>query len=670
MNEEKQELSIALEILVATLAATSYLLTFWISRSLITSNTDLRGFILSSLHSYEAQQFLPGATADFQRSLGISENPVGLIFDWPWLLAFSVPVEYFQAVFAGITCMSLYLAVNVLGVRLNVPSLQRQIAGFVLPILMFIPGPVKWNTVAVYTASFGWTVSTLTISLVLMSSAHRRTRIINILVGFAAGMFTFWANISYLPMTLPTILIGAGFILWRTFDRIPIRQFVTFAAALLSAALLVLPLFVGVYLYGVWAIPEIAVQENIDTISSWSDVVRTLILFPGLDKLPLFSSWLGSPTPRIVAVLMLLLAIRHSWKSGQRSSAVLGLVALGVFVVYALAYSISAWFLSREIGLTPSYVEIVAYPIWLLLMVNFVLGSRRFQREVPQAILRVLPIVIILMWGAQWVARNHSLRSESAEYPVIRSETTRRLSSLMSEALSEGDFPRVIILQDQFPEDRAPEGFRIRRASDFSYSFLLELQAANIPVLNAYSHMISPRTFSLTNELFTDGRPTWRQFSLYDKPNVDRMSDFGVRYVLSEFQVFDSRLKLISVEPFKAYGLYPTEKSAYLYEVVNQEGDSQAVLKYEFEEDELLISGFSSKRRSISIPIEFSRCLTLSNTNGTSIPNMKRGNHGLVNFTFQGNLDVRLRYENSIFQWRNCRILDYLDFRRQQSTPP
>lgn len=670
MNEEKQKLSIALELLVAALAATSYLLIFWISRSLITSNTDLRGFILSSLHSYEAQQFLPGATADFQRSLGISENPVGLFFDWPWLLANSLPAEYFQATFGGLTCMSLYFAVNLLGARLNTPAFERQIAGFVLPILMFIPGPIRLNSIALYTASFGWTVSALTISLVMMSSAPRRTQAINVLLGFAFGMFVFWANISYLPMTLPTILIGTGFILWKTSVRTSRRRVAVFAMGVLSAALLVLPLFIGVYLYGVWAIPDIAVQENIDTIRSWSDVVRTLILFPGLDKLPLISTWLGSPTPRIVAVLMLLLAIRHSWKFGQRNLAVLGLVALGVFVVYALAYSTSAWILSREIGLTPSYVEIVAYPIWLLLMVNLVLGSRNFQKEIPQAILRVWPIVIILMWGAQWVARNHSLRSESAEYPVIQSETTRRLSSLTSEDLSKGDFPRVIILQDQFPDERVSEGFRIRRASDFSYSFLLELQAANVPVLNAYSHMISPRAFSLTNELFTDGRPTWRQFSLYDKPNVDKMSDFGVRYVLSEFQVVDSQLELISVEPFKAYGLYPTEKSAYLYRVVNQEGNSQPLWKYEFEGDELLISGFSLERKSVSIPIEFSRCLTLSHPSGTSIQNIERGNYGLVKLTFQGNLDVRLRYENSIFQWKNCRVLDYLDFRRQQSTPP
>ncbi|GDX13902.1 hypothetical protein LBMAG03_00010 [Actinomycetes bacterium] len=240
----------------------------------------------------------------------------------------------------------------------------------------------------------------------------------------------------------------------------------------------------------------------------------------------------------------------------------------------------------------------------------------------------------------------------------------------MSNVLGNGEFARVIIVQDQFPEERSAEGFRIRRASDFSYTFLLELQAANIPVLNAYSHMISPRTFALTNELFSDGRPSWRQFSLYDKPNINKMTELGIRYVLSEYQITSSQLKLISVEPFTAYGLSPTEKSAYLYEVAERESYSQSMFQYEFKGDELLISGYSLNRRSVSIPIEFSRCLTLSSPSGMSSPDINRGNYGLVNLTFQGKLDVRLRYENSMFQWRNCRILDYLDFRRQQSTPP
>lgn len=670
MSRASQKLSIPSDALVAALAATSYLLVFWISKSLITTNSDFRGFILSSLHSREAAQFLPGATADFQRSLGISEYPVGLVFDWPWLLATSVPTRYLQIVFAGTTCMSLYLAVNLLGARLEMPPFQRQIAGFILPILMFVPGPIMWNSVALYTASFGWTVSTLTISLVVMSRANHRTWAINVLLGFTAGVFVFWANSSYLPMTLPTVLIGTGFCVLSQIAKESRAKCAVFGLAMLCSAFLVLPLFIGTYLFGVWSIPDIAVQENIDSIRSWRDVAWSLLLFPGLEGLPFIGHSVGAKLVRSLAMLLLLFSILQTWRSGRHRLATLGLTSFGSFEVYAILYSVTAKLLSREMGLDPSYLEIIAYPLWLILVINCILGFPIFLRVCPEAALRTLPVVLILLWGFQWTVRNNSVRVQPAEYPILQSETTQQLSSLTSENLSEGDFPRVIILQDQFPDERATEGFRIRRASDFSYSFLLELQAANVPVLNAYSHMISPRAFSLTNELFTDGRPTWRQFSLYDTPNVDKMSDLGIRYVLSEVEVIDSKLKLTSVEPFKAYGLFPTEKSAYLYEVAKREDNPQPVLKYEFEGDELLISGFSSKRKSVSIPIEFSRCLTLSNPSGTSVPNIERGNYGLVNITFQGNLDVRLRYENSIFQWRNCRILDYLDFRRQQSTPP
>lgn len=670
MSRASQKLPIPSDVPVAALAAASYLLVFWISKSLITTNSDFRGFILSSLHSRDAEQFLPGATADFQRSLGISEYPVGLVFDWPWLLATSVPPEYFQSVFAGITCMSLYLAVNLLGARLEIPPFQRQIAGFILPILMFVPGPFMWNSIALYTASFGWTVSVLTIALVVMSRANQRTRAINSLLGLAAGTFVFWGNSSYLPMTLPTVLAGIGFCVWSQIAKESKVKCAAFGLAMLCSALFVLPLFIGTYLFGVWSIPDIAVQENIDSITSWSDVAWSMLLFPGLESLPFISNSAGVKLVRLLAMLLLLFSILQTWRSGRHRLATLGLISFGSFEVYAILYSVTAKLLSREMGLDPSYLEIIGYPLWLLLVVNRIIEFRKFHGMFPDAVLGALPVIIILIWGLQWTFQNYSVRAQPAEYPILQSDTTRELISLTSEDLSEGDFSRVIILQNQFPDERATEGFRIRRASDFSYSFVLELQAANVPVLNAYSHMISPRAFTLTNELFTDGRPTWRQFSLYDKPNVDKMSDMGIRYVLSEVQVTDSQLKLISAKPFKAYGLFPTDKSAYLYEVVKRESHSQPILRYEFEGDEILISGFSSKRKSVSIPIEFSRCLTLSNPSGTSIPNIERGNYGLVNLTFQGDLDVRLRYENSIFQWRNCRILDYLDFRRQHSTQP
>jgi hypothetical protein len=656
----------AIDVSVLTVATVVYGIVFTISKSLILDTTDFKGFVLSSLHSREAGQWLPGATADFQRSLGISEYPVGLVFDFPWLLATSVPATYLQAVFAVSTCISLYVAINLMGYRIQVPPFQRQLAGFLLPLLMFIPGPVKWNSISIYTASFAWTVSVLTIALVALSTAPRWRRTAVIPMGLVAGMFVFWGNISYLPMTLPTVLIGAGFILCQSPDQKAKTKVAVFLVAMLSTALLVIPLFTGVYLFGVWSVPDIAVQENIDIISTWRDVIESLVLFPGLGKLPLISELIGNLFPRILAMLALLLAIFNSWRTGRRRAAILGLLSLGTFEIYALFYALCAKLLSRELGLTPSYIEIVAYPIWLLLIVHLFLGHQKLREGLPRAFLKLLPLAVVVLWGSQWVIRNNHLRSELAQFPILQSDTTRQLISLTSDDLQAGLFPRVIILQDRFPAERAPEGFRIRRASDFSYSFLLELQSANIPVLNAYSHMISPNTFAITHEAFTDGRPSWRQFSLYDRPNVDMFSDFGIRYVLSEFPVNEKGLRLLSAKPFKAYGLFPTDRLAYLYEVATQESLSASILKYEFKGNQLLVSGFSSERISVSVPIEFSRCLIVSSPTGSLDPIVQRRRNGLIDLTFQGNLDIRLHYENSIFQWRNCRILDYMDFRRQE----
>jgi hypothetical protein len=487
-------------------------------------------------------------------------------------------------------------------------------------------------------------------------------------MGLVAGMFVFWGNISYLPMTLPTVVLGAGFILQQTKNPKARINVTVFAVSMLSSALLILPIFAGVYFFGVWSIPDIAVSENIDMTSTWRDVIESLVLFPGLGKLPLISELTGNLLPRFFAMLVLLLAIFYSWKVGRRGAAILGLCALGTFEIYALFYALCAKLLSRELGLTPGYIEIIAYPIWLLLIVHLFLGHQKLHTVLPRAFLQLLSLVLMLLWGSQWVIRNHSLRTDPAQYPILQSGITRQLISLTRDDLGMGSFPRVIILQDRFPAERAPEGFRIRRASDFSYSFLLELHSANVPVLNAYSHMISPNTFAITHEAFTDGRPSWRQFSLYDKPNVGEFSDFGIRYVLSEFPIETKGLTLLSAEPFEPFGIYTTDKFAYLYEVAIQESQSTQILKYEFNEDQLLISGFSSERISVSVPIEFSRCLTVSSPTGSKDPIVRRGHDGLIDLTFQGNLDIRLRYENSIFQWRNCRILDFIDFQRQRSS--
>jgi hypothetical protein len=658
---------VSVEIGVAALAAAAYTTVFAISKSFIIDNSDFKTFLLSAVHAREAHQLLPGATADFQRSLGISEYPVSLLFDLPWLLATSVPVTMLQIAFGVSTCLSLYIAVNALGGYAGLAAPVRQVAGFTLPILMFLPGPIKWNSVATYTASFGWTVSTLTIALTLLVMSPRWPLKASVPLGAICGGFVFWGNVHYLPMTLPPVLLATIFAIWAQRHRNDRIATVSFAASMLVPALAVLPLFLGIYLFGVWAIPEIAVQENIDQIIAWPDLPRAILPFPGLSNFPILSQFAGGTWLRISALVALLVSIRHAYHHGQRRLAQLAMYALGLFFAYATTYFVAAKLLRREIGLTPSYIEIIAYPVWLLLVVSLCFAVSTALVRIPNNILKVVPVIIIVFWGTQWVLRNTAVHLQPREYPILLSETTRELQQLTAEDRNQGVLSRVIILQEQFSSERLAEEFRIRRATDFSYSFLLELQGTNVPVLNAYSHMISPHTFRLTNQLFSDGRPSWRQFSLYDKFNPAAPSALGIRYVLSEYAIEDSRLTPLSAHPFLAYRLFPTGRQAFLYRITPQSETSDISLQYWFEKDRLRITASSTEPRSLVVPIEFSRCLTFDSQDGAQPTIAREKSLGLTSVTFSGDLNLIVRYENSILQWQNCRIRDYLDFRKQSS---
>jgi hypothetical protein len=657
----------SVEIGVAALAAAAYTTVFTISKSFIIDNSDFKTFLLSAVHAREAHQLLPGATADFQRSLGISEYPVSLLFDLPWLLATSVPVNMLQIAFGVSTCLSLYLAVNALGGYAGFAAPVRQVAGFTLPILMFLPGPIKWNSVATYTASFGWTVSTLTIALTLLVMSPRWLLKASVPLGAICGGFVFWSNVAYLPMTLPPVLLATIFAIWARRHHSDRIATISFAASMLAPALAVLPLFLGTYLFGVWAIPEIAVQENIDQIMAWTDLPRVILPFPGLSNFPVLSQFVSGTWLRISALVVLGVSIRHAYYHGQRRMAQLAMYALAIFFAYATTYFVAAKLLRREIGLTPSYIEIIAYPVWLLLVVSLCFAVSTTLVRIPNNILKMVPVIIIVFWGAQWVLRNTAVHLQPREYPILLSETTHELQQLTAEDRNQGVLSRVIILQEQFSSERLAEEFRIRRATDFSYSFLLELQGANVPVLNAYSHMISPHTFRLTNQLFSDGRPSWRQFSLYDKFNPEAPSALGIRYVLSEYAIEDARLTPLSAHPFVAYRLFPTGRQAFLYRVSPQSEASDIFLQYGLEKDRLRITASSTEPRSLVVPIEFSRCLTFDSQDGAQPIIAREDSLGLTSVTFSGDLNLIMRYENSVFQWKNCRIRDYLDFRKHSS---
>lgn len=654
------------EILTAGLAALIYAIPLHISKPQLFGVTDLRNFVINVVRSRDAGAFVIGASGDFSRSLGISNYPIALFFDIPWLLATSVPPHLAQVVFGVATCISLYVAVNVLGHLGKVEVPARRIAGFALPILMLLPGPVEWNSVARYTASFGWTVATLTIALTIFVLRSHTAGWKSSIQTFLLGCLIFWANMSYLPMTLPVTLLAICFGWIELRRSVGLRCYLRHAVSILLPAILVLPLFIGIYLFGVWAIPEVAVQENIDQFTSWSDLGVSLLLFPSLSNTPLslffFSGRWFSSAMTIILIVSIWIGDRRKTSRLSR----LGAWSLVSLSVYTIVYYLVARFANREIGLDPKYVEIVAYPVWILLIANLVLVTKTSFSRTSRPIAAVLPIVVMLLWGTQWAIRNTDIRFQPPEYPVRLSNTSLQLQELVATDQESGIFSRVIIVQEQHSGERIGEGSRIRRSTDFTETFYLELSYLKVPILNAYSHLISPRTFAKTNERFGDGRPSWRQYSLYDTVDVPALVPFGVKYVLSEVPITDPGLELLSADQYLAFGLFPTESPAYLYRVTLPNSLRNPVVHYSLSGRGLRVQGQVTQPTSLTIPVEYSHCLSIQSASATSVGALTKNSNYLIQLTVNGSFDFELLYLNSLFQLKNCRILDYLDFRKEQ----
>jgi hypothetical protein len=367
---------------------------------------------------------------------------------------------------------------------------------------------------------------------------------------------------------------------------------------------------------------------------------------------------------RVVALLVLMTAIWVVKRGGHALLAQIAIHSLWLLFAYALIYVIGIGLFKMELGLDPTYVQVFAYPIWVLLLLTAVFTLRPQVLHRSANAMMALPAAMLLLWTTQWVARNYDDRSMPAEYPIMLSSTTQQLLDRLKDEELSRTINRAIIIQAQFPPEREGDGFRIRRSSDFSETFLMELSAARVPVLNAYTHMISPITFALTNDTFGDGRPSWRQFSLYDRVNSQRLTDFGIKFVLSEVPIEDSRLVLLSQEPFLAHGLIATGRAAYLYEVLPSSPTIDDGLSISIDKSLVRLQGTFKTPLERTIPVEFSNCLRIRSADSTGSVSMSRGAYSMLNVRLVGEIDAEIEYRNSIFQVVNCRIRDFFDYKK------
>jgi hypothetical protein len=651
----------ASDIGIGVLLLASVALMLSMSKQLIVV-TDFKMYLLGFERIRSAGELLPGSIGDFSRSLGISEYPGSLLFNLPWLLATSVPDSLTVLIYGVAATAALYGCVIGLGRSLALPAVVRQSAGILLPFVLFVPGPLMWNGVARYDPAFTWLVTVTTLALLPIAELSKFTRRRLSLMGLVGGCFIFLSNIQFLP-TIGLVVASVLLLTFKTSRRSNAhKKHLVFSFSLLLPALAALPVFLGTYLFSVWRIPEIAVAENIELGVNVTRTLSFILPMPRLGYVLTTDSTVALLL-RGVALLVLTIAIWSIRRRGFTTLAQIGIHSLWLSFTYSLTYLVGVGIFKIELGLDPTYVQVFAYPVWILLLVTavFTLPLPALRRSAATVV--GVPAVLLFLLITQWVVRNHDDRSMPAEYPIILSSTTQQLRARLKGVEVGRTINRAIIIQSQFPPERESDGFRIRRSSDFSETFLMELSAARVPVLNAYTHMISPITFRLTNDVFGDGRPSWRQFSLYDRVNSKRLADFGIRFVLSEVPIDDSRLLLLSQEPFLAHGLFPTGRLGYLYEVLpSSSPTTDDGLSISIDKSLVRLQGTFKTPLERTIPVEFSNCLRIRSADSTGSIVMSRGVDSMLHLRLVGEIDAEIEYRNSIFQVVNCRIRDFFDY--------
>jgi hypothetical protein len=228
--------------------------------------------------------------------------------------------------------------------------------------------------------------------------------------------------------------------------------------------------------------------------------------------------------------------------------------------------------------------------------------------------------------------------------------------------------------------------------------------AGRIPLLNEYSHTLTPLAFKFYERFLLDAdSPQSRNRFVLGLQNFDIYRMVGVRYLVVSKSELDSRSQTLAVEnvviselddenvlldlgqpnlgTYSPVSIKSADSLAAFFEIIESdsfdasisagvEGDVPTDLvvarktKFEISDGDALISAESLGRSMILLPIEFSRCLTIE-SNGESVSDvaMVRANGFLTGLIFDKVLDAKIKLRTGLFDNPTCRNKDLKEFR-------
>jgi hypothetical protein len=241
------------------------------------------------------------------------------------------------------------------------------------------------------------------------------------------------------------------------------------------------------------------------------------------------------------------------------------------------------------------------------------------------------------------------------------------------------------------------ESFLRLAAESGSSHDLLDLWWWNIPTLSEYGQGVSrPLMFYMSNFLSSPGDATELNFALPRAANIDVLRAMGVRFIITDTNIFSNRVSKRSTLPLKqgAYlnlyeiadpnvGTYsPTELRVFstAQEFVEQVSRNPGIFETRayvnspverklvpaknarmiFEKGGLHVMGTSDGASALLLPVQFSHCYRLLESSGNKA-NILRANIIQTLVLFEGELDVHLRWEFGFWGRSECRLQDVKD---------
>lgn len=544
----------------------AFVVYWWGNTSLFLGHGDARWKQDMLNEGFRSGQIFGTLARDFRSGLGLWSAPSLLATDFASLLAMIPTGRTNEAIYGPVCVVALFIAGYILARSFLLSENVSSFVGVVLAFVVFMPTPLMWTRVPLQ-GNFVLIVAGLAVALAVVI---RRVTVpvtdagVRFLVATTAallvalGCWGLW-NLMVLPVWCifgVSLLVGVGGL--RGLSRGVLANWIS-----------------GLILILFFAAVMFRFISNTAAVSA-RDVAKGSTLDLSLNRPWMFDDVypLYLPTTSISLYPVVLLAgIFWSAASLSRASGIanrfLGRFAMSSAILVT-AYSVLHFLFTEqdfEIGPSPGYIALLCFPLWVVSLVAAVsVACSSLWRMDSQLLTKVcewrarlklrslscLPMISIIItlscWLGAWTLNNHQLRESPRYYPVILSATVEKIKDALGSTTNSDFGGRVFLLQNEYSFRDGLKN-QVIYPSPFTKTQRAELVEARVPVLNAYSHTLSPRYMKAMNRWFTDGRPFARLWASFNRFDVKLAQMLGVKYLFAESAGDYGKVKVAIVTP-------------------------------------------------------------------------------------------------------------------------